>query len=91
MLASCISLLGPDVGHEKKVDMIASTVGMQLPSDGKLVPVIDGVYSLLAFIGKLVPCQLLSKIFTEAIVQAGVQSTQDLHHVCILRVQHVHT
>ena len=75
MLTSCISLLGPDVGHEKKVDMIASTVGMQLPPDGKLVPVIDGVYSLLAFIGKLVPCHLLSKNFTEAIVQAGVQST----------------
>ena len=75
MLTSCISLLGPDVGHEKKVDMIASTVGMQLPSDGKLVPVvIDGVYSLLAFIGKLVPCKLLVKDFS-GILQAGVQST----------------
>ena len=78
MLASCISLLGPDVGHEKKVDMIASIVGVKLPSDGKPVPVIDGVYSLLAFIGMLVPCKLLVKDFSEAILKAGVQSTCSL-------------
>ena len=78
MLASCISLLGPDVGHEKKVDMISSIVGVKLPSDGKPVPVIDGVYSLLSFIGKLVPCKLLVKDFSEAILKAGVQSTCSL-------------
>jgi hypothetical protein len=75
LLASCITLLGLDVSLEKKVDLIASTVGMKLPSDEKSVPVIDGVYSLLAFFGTLVPCRSLVKYFSEGIHQAGVQST----------------
>ena len=52
MLACCLTLLGPDVSHEKKVNMIASTVGVDIPSEKlQSVPVLDGVYSLLAFFG----------------------------------------
>ena len=76
MLASCITLLGPDVSHEKKVNMIASTVGVEFPSEKlQSVPVLDGVYSLLAFIGTLVPCKSLLKDFSDSVHQAGVQST----------------
>ena len=75
MLASRIALLGPDVSHEKKLDMLESTVGVKLPSDDTQVPVIDGVYSLLAFFGKLVPCKQLQKDFSDPVTKAGVQST----------------
>ena len=76
LLACCITLLGPDVSHETKVNMIASTVGVDFPSEKLLsVPVLDGVYSLLAFIGTLVPCKSLLKDFSDGVQQAGVQST----------------
>ena len=75
LLSSCTALLGPEVSHEKKLDMLESTVGVKLPSDNTQVPVIDGVYSLLAFFGKLASCKQLQRSFSDPVTQAGVQST----------------
>jgi hypothetical protein len=72
LLSSCITTLGPETSHEKKSHMIALAVGVTRPFDATEVAAIDGVYSLLAFFGKLVPAQKLLHDFSDPVHPASV-------------------